>query len=179
MEAVRATDNVAVVTTAPDSETASLPDVSDAHGCERGRAWDGETCVWAVCSPRQQFRIGAGCVGADGMRCVLPGCGDASFGLFTPRHRPPSAGGASFDVERARARIADVDVSRCAKEPGPRGTAELTVVLVPEGRVVEVVLVDRFAGTEKAKCIAAVLLTSPVPPFAGPSRRLETSLFVP
>lgn len=183
IETTRGSENVAVVTVAPDSETASVvdaPDVPDAHGCERRRAWDGETCVWAVCSPRQQFRTGVGCVGADGMRCVLPGCGDDSLGL-PPRTRPASAsaGGTRFDAGRTRARLADVDLSRCAKEPGPRGTAELTVVLAPEGRVLEVVPVDALAGTEKAKCIAAYLLTSPVPPFAGPAHRLAMSLSVP
>ena len=135
--------------------------------------------MWAACSARQQFRIGAGCVGADGMRCVLPGCGDASFGFPTSPARSARPRGATFDAPSIRARLAAVDLSRCAKESGPRGTVELGVVLAPEGRVIEVTPTEQLVGTEKARCIAVCLLTSPIPPFAGPVRRLTTSLFVP
>jgi hypothetical protein len=53
------------------------------------------------------------------------------------------------------------------------------VVLAPEGRVLELIPSAPLAGTEKAKCIAALLLTSPLPAFSGSPRRLEISLAIP
>jgi hypothetical protein len=172
-------EGVTVATSGTAGGDATVPDSLSHPACEKG-AWDGVACVWAVCARGMTFRIGAGCVQKDGMRCVLSECGDSSF------HAAERTGastrttvGAPFDAERTKDALRSVDLGSCEGESGSRGWAELGVVVEPEGHVTEVTPPRSLAGTEKAKCVSALLFARSLGPFQGYPRRLHVDVFVP
>jgi hypothetical protein len=104
---------------------------------------------------------------------ALPGTKGSHTGLVALK---PAA---NFNPKVANAALSQVNSrARACKKPGSvGGTAIAAVTFGPSGRVEDVTVSGaRFAGTPIATCIASVLSTAKVPPFAGSAQTVKRAI---
>ena len=83
---------------------------------------------------------------------------------------PPAAEGTEFDRAAARSALAGAaaQASSCRKDGDPSGTATLTIIFAPSGRVTSAQIQGPpFAGTPTGGCIANTMRHATVPAFSG------------
>jgi hypothetical protein len=83
---------------------------------------------------------------------------------------PPAAEGTEFDRAAARSALAGAaaQASSCRKDGDPSGTATLTIIFAPSGRVTSAQIQGPpFAGTPTGGCIANTMRRATVPAFSG------------
>ena len=83
---------------------------------------------------------------------------------------PPAAPDTEFDRAAARNALASAaaQASSCRKEGDPSGTANLTIIFAPSGRVTSAQIQGPpFSGTATGGCIASTMRRASVPAFSG------------
>jgi len=83
---------------------------------------------------------------------------------------PPAEPGTEFDRGAARDALASAaaQASSCRKQGDPSGTANLTIIFAPSGRVTSAQIQGPpFSGTPTGGCIASTMRRASVPAFSG------------
>ncbi|MDB4944644.1 MAG: virulence associated protein [Labilithrix sp.] len=66
-------------------------------------------------------------------------------------------------------------ISTCVRPEGPRGAGHAILTFLPSGAVSDVVLDDRFRGTQAGACVAARFKGVHIPTFGGGPVRVGRS----
>jgi hypothetical protein len=98
-----------------------------------------------------------------------------------PAASPPAAPSSPpFDAKRARASLAEVDVSSCREAGAPRGYGHARVTFNPSGDTTKVVVDEPSAmPPAAARCVGEALGRATVPEFHGSLVTVGTTWFVP